>query len=209
MKTDWSIATEIMHPPKGTVPGRGFDERDFEPDKEATIGTYVGVDELKGIPFEDYVQKDASIDWLKNHVCIRLDHIRSHQQLWVLHNPTSGLHNFHIHQMKFRLATRKELEEKYHIKTPNESDTCLDKTCSEPDYKFYEEDQKSGTAESQPVWHDTIPVPIGQDVFLIMSFDAKEQIGRFVIHCHILKHEDNGLMAPIEVWDPSAVRVDR
>jgi FtsP/CotA-like multicopper oxidase with cupredoxin domain len=37
-------------------------------------------------------------------------------------------------------------------------------------------------------------------VFLIMSFDANEQIGRFVFHCHILKHEDNGLMAPIEVW---------
>jgi FtsP/CotA-like multicopper oxidase with cupredoxin domain len=33
-----------------------------------------------------------------------------------------------------------------------------------------------------------------------MSFDADEQVGRYVFHCHILKHEDSGLMAPIEVW---------
>ena len=32
-----------------------------------------------------------------------------------------------------------------------------------------------------------------------LSFDAPEQIGRFVFHCHILKHEDNGLTALIEV----------
>ena len=43
-----------------------------------------------------------------------------------------------------------------------------------------------------------------------MSFDdARHQVGRFVYHCHILKHEDRGLMAPIEVWDPSDVPVDR
>jgi FtsP/CotA-like multicopper oxidase with cupredoxin domain len=207
VKTDWSIATEIMHPPSSVGE---FDESAFKPDKDATIGTYDKDGNLTGgVPFEEYVQTDASIDWLKPLICIRLDHKGSHQQLWVLHNPTSGLHNFHIHQMKFRLATRKELVEKYHIKPPKESHTCPDKTCSEPDYKFYEEDPKSGTAESEPVWHDTIPVPIGPSVFLIMSFDAKEQIGRFVVHCHILKHEDNGLMAPIEVWDPFLITVDR
>jgi FtsP/CotA-like multicopper oxidase with cupredoxin domain len=37
-----------------------------------------------------------------------------------------------------------------------------------------------------------------------MSFDADQQIGRYVFHCHILKHEDNGLMAPFEVWGPGA-----
>ena len=54
-------------------------------------------------------------------------------------------------------------------------------------------------------WHDTIPLPPFQTVFLVMSFDAKQQIGRFVFHCHILKHEDVGLMAPIEVWEPQVV----
>jgi len=208
VKTDWSIATEIMHPPSSVGE---FDEGAFKPDEGATIGTYDNDGNLTGgVPFEEYVQTDASIDWLKKHICIHLDHKGSHQQLWVLQNPTSGLHNFHIHQMKFRLATRKELVEKYHIKPPKESHTCPDKEpCSQPDYRFYENDPKPGTAESEPVWHDTIPVPNGPGVFLIMSFDAKEQIGRFVVHCHILKHEDNGLMAPIEVWDPFAARVNR
>ena len=215
-ESTWRMATEIVHPPERRESAGGFDEDKFEPDKVATIGTYDARGKLKGIPFEDYVQKDASIDWLKPHICIRLDHIRSHKQLWVLQNPTSGLHNFHIHQMKFRLAKQKELEE-YHITPPKPSHTC-DEECRElcaknsvcqPDYKLYEEDPKPGTAESQPVWHDTIPVPNGPGVFLIMSFDAKQQIGRFVVHCHILKHEDNGLMAPIEVWDPSGLRADR
>lgn len=210
VRTGWSIATEIVHPPST---GGEFDESAFKPDTEATIGTYDNDGNLAGgVPFEEYVQADASIDWLKPHICIHLDHEGSHQQLWVLQNPTSGLHNFHIHQMKFRLATGKELEEKYHITPPRESHTCPDpdkEPCSQPDYKFYENDPKFSTAESEPVWHDTIPVPNGPGVFLIMSFDAKEQIGRYVVHCHILKHEDNGLMAPIEVWDPYAVRVNR
>jgi FtsP/CotA-like multicopper oxidase with cupredoxin domain len=33
----------------------------------------------------------------------------------------------------------------------------------------------------------------------MINFDAEEQIGRFVFHCHILEHEDAGLMAPVEV----------
>jgi FtsP/CotA-like multicopper oxidase with cupredoxin domain len=49
-------------------------------------------------------------------------------------------------------------------------------------------------------WHDTIPIPSGVQVFLIMNFDAEQQLGRFVYHCHILKHEDKGLVAPIDVW---------
>jgi FtsP/CotA-like multicopper oxidase with cupredoxin domain len=209
VKTDWSIGTEIVRPPTGIVPEDGFDEDKFEPDKAATVGTYDNSGTLHGVPFEEYVGTGASIEWLKPHVCIRLDHERSHQQLWVLYNPTSGMHNFHIHQMKFRLATRNELIKKYHINPPKKSHTCDQEPCSEPDYKFYEEDPKSGTAESEPVWHDTIPVPTGPKIFLIMSFDAKQQIGRFVFHCHILKHEDHGLMAPIEVWDPFPITADR
>ena len=219
-ETTWSIGTEIMHPKSPGVPG---DERlDFVPVESETIGTYSGspsppnpLGRLKGIGFEEYVNVDHSIDWVgerHKHACIRLDHKSSHKQLWVLYNPTSGLHNFHIHQIKFRLATRNELENKYHIKPPTPSHTCegIPPPCPQPDYKLYEEDL-TGTAESHPVWHDTIPIPNDdkKPVFLVMSFDAKQQIGRFVYHCHILKHEDNGLMAPIEVWDPLATRVDR
>jgi FtsP/CotA-like multicopper oxidase with cupredoxin domain len=37
-------------------------------------------------------------------------------------------------------------------------------------------------------------------MFIVINFDAEEQLGRYVFHCHILPHEDGGLMAPnIEV----------
>ena len=65
----------------------------------------------QGVPFEKYVGSDGLVDWTKRHVCIQIDHLGSHKQLWVLTNGTSDLHNFHIHQMKFRLATATELAE--------------------------------------------------------------------------------------------------
>jgi FtsP/CotA-like multicopper oxidase with cupredoxin domain len=213
MQTDWSIMTEIVRPPRGPDLK---DEGDLVPANpaETTIGP---------IPFEDYVRADGLVDWTKRHVCVEIDHRAhegSHKQLWVLFNATDTLHNFHIHQIKFRLATRKELEDHYHIAPPTPSHTCdkADKVpneCSEPDYNFYD-DQSSSTidpvcrsATTAPprclLWHDTIPVPPLSKVFIVMSFDAKQQIGRFVFHCHILKHEDKGLMAPIEVWEPTLV----
>jgi FtsP/CotA-like multicopper oxidase with cupredoxin domain len=83
------------------------------------------------------------------------------------------------------------------------------------------------------VLHDTFPVPpaetndqgnvlMVQDpadpsnlvaknpgrVFLLMGFRSPEQIGRYVYHCHILEHEDGGMMAPIEVLDLRGTRLD-
>ena len=160
------------------------------------------------MPFEQYDLGDGNINWSELHVCVFVDpndpeHKGSHKQLWVLDNQTSTLHNFHIHQMKFRLATASELTDKYKIKLddaqePEPSQTCPDppEACSQPNYKLYEK----GAPGELSRWHDTIPMPPGKRVYLIMSFDANEQIGRYVFHCHILKHEDTGLMAPIEVW---------
>ena len=205
-KTDWSVATEIVKPPKGDPPKEGFEERKFEPDTDATVGRLKdGV--LEGLPFEAYVRRDGTIDWLKKHACVFIDdaeHEGSHKQLWVLVNKTAALHNFHIHQMKFRLATAEELAAR-HIRLPTAASTCQGQPdpCPEPNYKLY--DERSMDSMWKPDWHDTIPIPPNPNrrVFLIMSFDAKEQLGRFVYHCHILKHEDKGLMAPFEVWGPT------
>ena len=162
----------------------------------------------QGVPFEDYVGNDGLVDWSKRHVCIQIDHHGSHKQLWVLFNGTGALHNFHIHQMKFRLATATELRENYFIEPPTFARLSSAKAgvCIRPDYELYD-DQTSGNLDPGETrrWHDTIPLPPFQTVFLVMSFDAKQQIGRFVFHCHILKHEDVGLMAPIEVWEPQVV----
>ncbi len=192
---DWRISTEIVHPPKNASTAQPAEKFEISEDTA-----------LSSVPFTKYELEDGSIDWQgtrERHVCVELNGAGSRKQLWVLVNNTGALHNFHIHQMKFRLATRAELVG-YGVEAPTYSETCPDKTCKEPSFKFFEE----GTSE-EPVWHDTIPIPPLSDdrpeppmVFVIMSFTAEQQAGRFVYHCHILKHEDKGLMAPIEVWKP-------
>lgn len=185
---DWNIKTEIIQP---TSPRKN--ENDQTSDAAATIGP---------LPFEAYDNGDGTINWNNpKHVCIHIDHASvngGHKQLWVLRNGTGTLHNFHIHQMKFRLATRKELEDQYNIDVDTSVGSCSPPTL----YKCFDDlNTRVGDPKTAPIfWHDTIPVPPGSRVFVVMSFDAKEQIGRFVFHCHILKHEDKGLMAPIEVW---------
>src|SRR5262249_2464397 len=121
--TPWAIKTEIVHPPQDD-PGGKFDEIDFLPSEntDSNDKTTIQRADGSGVPFEDYVLNDGSIDWEGkniNHVCIRLDHVGSHDQLWVLWNTTGSLHNFHIHQMKFRLARRTELEAR-HINPPKD-----------------------------------------------------------------------------------------
>ena len=191
----WRIETDIVHP-------SALDIDDNQQDDPAR--------RVGPLPFEEYVQKDGLVDWTKPHVCIFIDHDAhkgSHKQLWVLVNTTNALHNFHIHQMKFRLATKKELGD-HLIAPPAESRVTIRGSDNRgSDIQLYDEQSPSEiNPEFNLVWHDTIPVPPAERVFLIMSFDAKEQIGRFVYHCHILKHEDKGLMAPIEVWEPRPVR---
>jgi FtsP/CotA-like multicopper oxidase with cupredoxin domain len=201
----FNILTEIVRPTAGPPQ----DEANYAPDKPSETSVALGANFDQGVPFENYVGSDGLVDWTKRHVCIQIDHRGSHKQLWVLSNGTAGLHNFHIHQMKFRLATVKELRETYFIEPPPVAKDCPrdnQGVCIQPKYELYD-DQTSDNLDPGATrrWHDTIPLPPFQTVFLVMSFDAKQQIGRFVFHCHILKHEDVGLMAPIEVWEPQVV----
>lgn len=49
---------------------------------------------------------------------------------------------------------------------------------------------------------DTIDVPIHGEVKLRMAFTDPIIVGRFMVHCHILEHEDKGMMGTVEVFDP-------
>ena len=50
---------------------------------------------------------------------------------------------------------------------------------------------------------DTIDVPIHGEVRIRLAFTDPVIVGRFMFHCHILEHEDKGMMALIEVFDPA------
>ena len=49
---------------------------------------------------------------------------------------------------------------------------------------------------------DTVNVPIHGEVKIRLAFTDPKIVGRFMYHCHILEHEDKGMMGQIEVFDP-------
>jgi FtsP/CotA-like multicopper oxidase with cupredoxin domain len=57
--------------------------------------------------------------------------------------------------------------------------------------------QQHGQAVAEPTWRDVVNVPAGSQVTVRIAFDTFP--GRTVYHCHILDHEDLGMMAVVEV----------
>ncbi len=59
--------------------------------------------------------------------------------------------------------------------------------------------------EPQPLvgYVDTVRVPERGSVRIRMAFTQPQIVGRFMYHCHVLQHEDRGMMAQIEVYDPA------
>ncbi len=49
---------------------------------------------------------------------------------------------------------------------------------------------------------DVIRIPERGEVKVRLPFTDPLIVGRFMFHCHVLKHEDNGMMANIEIYDP-------
>jgi len=59
----------------------------------------------------------------------------------------------------------------------------------------YAENSKPSTS---PEWLDTVNVPYGGSVDLIMDFTDPLIRGVSLFHCHLLTHEDKGMMAKIQ-----------
>jgi FtsP/CotA-like multicopper oxidase with cupredoxin domain len=93
---------------------------------------------------------------------------------WIIENRSTELHAFHIHQIHFMMI------------------------------------DWSGVPVNEPFLRDTINVPYHSSrdltypsVKLRMDFRDPSSVGTFVYHCHLLEHEDNGMMGLIRV-EPSA-----
>ena len=54
-----------------------------------------------------------------------------------------------------------------------------------------------GNAMKDPAWVDTVNVPSGSSVDLVMDFTDPIIRGMSLFHCHLLSHEDKGMMAKI------------
>ncbi|WP_407165218.1 multicopper oxidase family protein [Bradyrhizobium sp. ORS 111] len=89
---------------------------------------------------------------------------------WIIENRSMELHDFHIHQLHFQLR------------------------------------DWSGIAVNEPFLRDTVNVPYYNgrmlkypSVRLRMDFRDPNIVGTFVYHCHVLEHEDGGMMGRIKV----------
>jgi FtsP/CotA-like multicopper oxidase with cupredoxin domain len=56
---------------------------------------------------------------------------------------------------------------------------------------------ENGLRVAEPVWLDTANVPVGGSIDLIMDFADPIIRGMSLFHCHLLNHEDKGMMAKI------------
>jgi len=89
---------------------------------------------------------------------------------WIIENRSTELHAFHIHQIHFMML------------------------------------EWSGVPVNEPFLRDTVNVPFYTDrmlaypsVKLRMDFRDPGAVGTFVFHCHLLEHEDGGMMGLIRV----------
>ncbi|AGY56954.1 multicopper oxidase family protein [Gloeobacter kilaueensis] len=100
---------------------------------------------------------------------------------WIVENRSRESHAFHIHQIHFQVLERDG--------KPTGDATQLRDTVDVP---FWD-----GKATAYP------------RVKLRMDFRDPEIRGTFVYHCHILEHEDGGMMGTIEVARPNTVGARR
>jgi suppressor of ftsI len=56
---------------------------------------------------------------------------------------------------------------------------------------------EEGKPVENPVWLDTVNIPVGGTVDAVMDFTNPLIKGMSLFHCHLLNHEDKGMMAKI------------
>jgi len=102
-------------------------------------------------------------------------------EIWELINLTLDTHPIHIHLVRFQLIDQRAFDV--------------------AEYKRNKKLIYTGPAISPEPnlsgWKDTVCVPPGMVVRIIMRFEGFT--GRYVWHCHVLEHEDNEMMRPYDV----------
>jgi FtsP/CotA-like multicopper oxidase with cupredoxin domain len=57
-----------------------------------------------------------------------------------------------------------------------------------------------GQPQADPVWRDTVFVPPGKDGSVVIRSRFLDYTGVFMLHCHMMVHEDMGMMQTVEVY---------
>jgi FtsP/CotA-like multicopper oxidase with cupredoxin domain len=99
---------------------------------------------------------------------------------WIIQNIAQESHDFHLHQIHFKVLSQDNFKINGTTQAPAIEGQFLD-------------------VIDLPPW-DNVKNPNGPvpEVQLLMDFRGAD-IGTFVYHCHILNHEDLGMMAIVQV----------
>ena len=78
----------------------------------------------------------------------------------------------------------------------NESDELHDFHIHQGAFQLVE---VNGKPQPLDGYYDTVNLPMRGEIKIIIPFTDSLMLGKFVYHCHLLAHEDKGMMATIEV----------
>jgi FtsP/CotA-like multicopper oxidase with cupredoxin domain len=150
--------------------------------------------------------------------------VKGNVESWQLINYTGEDHNFHIQQSKFTLDPNGEFQ--YPLpgldapKYTRETDAEV-RDFSDPYVLSYNDTVPVPRGQSACAADPSSPGCNGKttkecsgsptdpactrpgEVGIIMDFSRAEQVGTFVYHCHIMEHEDGGMMAMVRVLCPT------
>ena len=132
-------------------------------------------------------------------------------EIWELINLSNGMHPIHIHLINFQLINRQKFDVKEYIAALRAANPIIipgegiPHQLSVNPYLIGEPISSEGTNEEG--YKDVIQVPGGQVTRLIMQFSPRSDAnynfdptnGEYVWHCHIISHEDNDMMRPMQL----------
>jgi spore coat protein A, manganese oxidase len=111
-------------------------------------------------------------------------------EVWEFMNTTPDTHPMHIHLVQFQVLCRHDLDI---TAMPKQSEQL-----PEPQrIDGYKNKGRHAIHHHEQGWKDTVCCHPGQSTRVMMRFDG--YIGDYVYHCHILEHEDMGMMYKIRV----------
>ncbi|GAA2135452.1 multicopper oxidase domain-containing protein [Kitasatospora kazusensis] len=114
-------------------------------------------------------------------------------EVWTIINLTVALHPVHIHLIRFQLLTRAACDVSAFQQANGGTPAGSPVTWS----------AESPIDPADQGWKDTIKIPPGGLVRIAGQFTGAT--GKFMYHCHLLDHEDDGMMRPFTVT-PGAVQ---
>ena len=102
-------------------------------------------------------------------------------EIWEFINLTADTHPMHIHLVRFQILDRRSFDRF--------------------DYLMYGRMRYTGNQETPPPqelgWKDVVQCPGGMVTRIVVRFEGFA--GRYLYHCHILEHEANDMMRPLEI----------